>query len=218
MKKYLLTGLMILLPLVITIWFVVFLVNLFTDPLMGLVEYYAQKYPPLESFYLSHTTLFRGLAHIAILIVLFFLVVLLGFLGRWFLMHYIIRGTENLMGRIPFINKVYKVAKEVIKTFFSSKTESFRQVVLVPFPHEGTWVMGLVSQDAPQQCRDAIGEDLVSIFIATCPNPTTGFLVMYPRSKLIHLDMKVEEAIKFIVSVGLISPESNEQINPVRAT
>lgn len=211
MRKHLVTGLMILLPLVITIWFVVFLINLLTTPFLGMVEYSIQSSPELAAFYKDHTTLVRTVSHLLILVALFFFTVFLGLLGRWFLLHYLIRVGETVLQRIPFVSKIYKVAKEVIKTFFSSQTESFRQVVLVPFPHEGTWVVGLLSQEAPKLCRDAVGQDLVSIFIATAPNPTTGFLVMYPRHRLIYLDMKVEEAIKFIVSVGLITPE-----NPLR--
>jgi uncharacterized membrane protein len=216
MKKHLVTGLMILLPLVITVWFVIFLIRLFTDPLMGAVEYLVEGSPTLNQFYLLHTTLFRTLAHLVILVALFFFTVMLGLIGRWFLLHYILKGGENILNRIPFIGKVYKVAKEVIKTLFSSKTESFRQVVLVPFPHEGTWAIGLVAQEAPKICCEAVNQDLVSIFIATAPNPTTGFLVMYPRHRLIPLDMKVEEAIKFIVSVGLISPETPLQVRPAQ--
>jgi uncharacterized membrane protein len=208
MKKHLVTGLMILLPLVITIWIVVFLVRLFTDPLMGLMEDLAQGNAVLATFYAEHRTLFRTIAHIVILIALFFFTIFLGLLGRWFFLNTLINMSEGLLNRIPFVGKVYKVAKEVIKTLFATKTESFRQVVLVPFPHEGAWAVGLVAQEAPKVCREAVNKDLISIFVATAPNPTTGFLVMYPRDRLIYINMRVEEAIKFIVSVGLIHPEA----------
>ncbi|MCH9630800.1 MAG: hypothetical protein S4CHLAM37_08060 [Chlamydiia bacterium] len=115
-----------------------------------------------------------------------------------------------MLHRIPIVNKVYKTTQEIIKTIFVTDKSSFKQVVMVPFPNTDSYVIGLISRDAPNVCSTSTSKDLVSILIPTTPNPTTGFLLMYDRSSLIFLDMKPEEAIKYIVSCGVITPEHPE--------
>ena len=129
---------------------------------------------------------------------------------RWFMIRSLFNLSDKILHRIPVVNTVYKTTQEIIKTIFVSDKNSFKQAVLVPFPREGTYVVGLIAREAPKVCSDVIGEELVSVLVPTTPNPTTGFLMMYPKKNLIFIDLAPEDAIKFIVSCGVVIPEKPE--------
>lgn len=209
MKKHFITGLVILLPLAVTIAIVVFVVNFLTQPFMGFVSNLLNKFAVLQHdfLFLKHKFIIRYVSQILILLCLFFFTLFLGALARWFFIHSLIAFSDKILHKIPVVNKVYKTTQEIIKTIFVTDKNSFKQVVMVPFPRDHTYVIGLISRDSPKICSEAVGEDLVSVLIPTTPNPTTGFLMMYDRSKIILLDMKTEDAIKYIVSCGVITPE-----------
>ncbi len=201
MKKYFLTGLITLLPLAITFWIASFIIDFLTKPFLGVVTILTNKLP------IASPELIKLLSQAAILIGLFLLVFFLGFVARKFLFIQFIRLGDRIMIKIPLVNKVYKTSKEIIKSIFGSKTQSFKQVVMIPFPYEGSYCIGLVAREAPPTCSDVKKDDLISVFIPTTPNPTTGFLVMSHKSELIYLDMTTEEAIKYVVSCGVVQPE-----------
>ena len=145
---------------------------------------------------------------IIILILLFLLTVALGMITRWFLIHSLFRLGDRILHRIPIIKTVYKTTQDIIKTLFVSDKNTFKQVVMVPFPRPEIYVIGLISRESPKMCSDAAKESLISVFVPTTPNPTTGFLLMFKKSDLIYIDMKPEDAIKYIVSCGVIIPDS----------
>lgn len=212
MKKYFITGLVILLPLAVTIAIVVFVVNFLTQPFIGVVSQFLSNSP-----YINRDILFFKQAHvirygsqILILICLFFFTFFLGMIARWFFFKSLISLGDKILHRIPIVNKVYKTTQEIIKTLFVTDKNSFKQVVLVPFPNEDAYVMGLVSREAPNVCKEATEKNLLSILVPTAPNATTGYLLMYDKDKVVYLDMKPEEAVKFIVSCGVITPENPE--------
>ncbi|HEX2583285.1 MAG TPA: DUF502 domain-containing protein, partial [Chlamydiales bacterium] len=100
--------------------------------------------------------------------------------------------------------------KEIIHILFASDKNSFKQVVMVHFPDPESYCLGLISRESPPLCAEKKGEDMVSVFLPTTPNPTTGFMIISPKKDLIFLDMKSEEAIKYIVSCGVIQPGVKE--------
>lgn len=208
MKKLFLTGLAILLPVAITVAVVRFLVTLLTQPFIGLVSVVLSKFEIINQglFFLSPQQVIRYGSQLLILICLFFLTVGLGFIAKWFFVNTIFKLSDKIIHRIPLINTVYKTTQEIIKTLFVSDKNSFKQVVMVPFPKEGSYAMGLIARDAPQECSQKSGSDLISVLIPTTPNPTTGFLLMVKRENLIYIDMKTEEAVKYLVSCGVIIP------------
>jgi uncharacterized membrane protein len=210
MKKHFITGLVILLPLVVTIAVVIFLVNFLTDPFIdGVSALLAKMHIINKGFlFLSPDQLVRYGAKIIILILLFLFTVALGIIARWFLINTFFRLGDKILHRIPVVNTVYKTTQDIINTLFVSDKNSFKQVVMVPFPRPDVFVLGLIARDSPQICSQTAGEDLVSVFVPTTPNPTTGFLLMFKRADLIPIDMKPEDAIKYIVSCGVIIPEA----------
>jgi len=209
MKKYFITGLVILLPLAVTIAIVVFIVNFLTKPFVGLVVSFLEEFDILNNgfLFLNHDQLVQYGSKCLILICLFVFTLFLGMIARWFFFKALISLSDKILHRIPLINKVYKTTQEIIKTLFVSDKSSFKQVVMVPFPKDGTYVMGLVSRKSPEICCEKTGSELFSVLVPTTPNPTTGFLLMYKKEDLIFLDLKPEAAIKYIVSCGVITPE-----------
>lgn len=212
MKKYFITGLVLLLPVAVTIAVIAFLVNFLTKPFIGLVSSILSHFPFLQKgfLFLNHEQLVRYTSQILILIMLFLVTVLLGVITRWFFFKALIKLGDRILHRIPIVNTVYKTTQDIIKTLFVSDKNSFKQVVMVPFPRAGVYVLGLVVRESPAVCCEAAKEPLISVLVPTTPNPTTGFLMMYKKEDLIFVDIKPEDAIKYIVSCGVILPSSDK--------
>ncbi len=164
----------------------------------------------------EHGFLFLDASHVQqivgevfILGVIFFSVVTLGLFTHWIFAHYIIRFGDYLVNSIPFVRSIYKTFQDVIRTVFTNKTSAFKQVVLVRFPNPDTFTVGLVTRESVTNLHPEIKEELVAVFVPTTPNPTSGFLMMYPPRDLIYLDMSVEEAFKYIVSCGVVYEPKN---------
>lgn len=219
MRKYFLTGLVILLPLAVTVMIVAFIVNFLTQPFIGLtVEFLSSMSWGGKSLstIVSPKVIWYG-SRLVILIVLFLFTLLLGMFARWFFIRSILKVSERIMGRIPLVNKIYKTTKEIIKTFFSNNSQSFKKVVLVPFPSSNTYCVGLVSREAPPLLEQELNEKLVSVFIPTTPNPTSGFILLFRTSDIIELPIRTEDALKFIVSCGVIHPDALKAKKPPKS-
>lgn len=215
MKKHFITGLVILLPLVVTIAVVIFLVNFLTQPFVGIVSGALAKLNIVNHgfLFLSPEKLLVYSSKFIILILLFACTVLLGIVARWFFINTLFRLGDRILHRIPVVNTVYKTTQDIINTLFVSDKNSFKQVVMVPFPRADVFVLGLIARDSPKICSQAAGNDLVSVFVPTTPNPTTGFLLMFKHADLIPIDMKPEDAVKYIVSCGVIIPDSKSSFS-----
>lgn len=207
MKKFFVTGLVILLPLALTVAVVLFMVRLLTDPFVGVIQAIFHKYSLFEKgwLFLSADQLQLVISKIVILFLLFFFTIALGVIARWFLFNYFIRLWNAIIHRIPFINSIYKTSQEVVNTLFSSG-KSFKQVVLAPFPNPSAMTVGFVASDGVGGLSQDENQEYVAVFIPTTPNPTSGFVNIYKKDEVIFLDMKVEEAMKFIISCGSIQP------------
>lgn len=205
LKKYFIPGLVILLPLALTVSIILFIFNLLTEPFVGIFQGVLDRFGLVERgfLFLSAYELQVIISKILILVFLFFFTVFLGWLGRWVLFHYLFRWYDFLMQKIPVVRSVYKTSQDVINTIFSSQSQSFNQVVLVPYPNKDTLCLGLVARTL-ESPKEAIQEELVAVFIPTTPNPTSGILALFPKSDVTFLDMNVEDGVKFVVSCGTI--------------
>lgn len=210
MKKYFITGLVILLPLAVTIAVVAFIINFLTQPFVGLIENFLKNVP----WYIKYHVIIDIFLKLAYLFALFFFTVLLGFLTRVVVFKSLLSLYDYILHRIPIIKTVYKATQQVIKTIFGTSSRSFKQVVMVPFPNPGSYCIGLVSSPAPPVCQKTLETALISVFVPTTPNPTSGFLMMYEEHKIIYIDMKIEDAFKYIISCGVITSDSSE--SPLR--
>jgi len=213
MKKYFLTGLVILLPLAITIAVIGFIIDFITGPFFVFVSDLVKNIPiPANGFlFLNHEQTHRYLTKLIILVAIFLFTVFLGMVTRWFFFKSLLSLGDKILHRIPLINTVYKATQDIIKTLFVSGTSSFKQVVMVPFPREGIYALGFITSDSPNTCSRRVGKELVSVLIPTTPVPTSGFLLMIPKDKLVYVDVRPEEAIKYIVSCGVIAPKDSNQ-------
>lgn len=209
MKKYFLTGLVILLPIAITIAVVGSLINFFTGPFVKAVSSSLKEINFANNgfLFLSHEQVVLYLSKLLILVCLFIFIILLGMLTRWYIVRGLLNLGDKLLHKIPIVRGVYKTTQGIIKTLFSKDKTAFKQVVLVPFPRKDMYALGLISGSAPTICSATFGAALISVLIPTTPNPTSGFLIMFKQEDLIYLDMKPEEAIKYIISCGSIVPE-----------
>jgi uncharacterized membrane protein len=203
MKRYFITGLVILLPLAVTIVLIGFIINLLTRPFVGVIEQFLIGIP----FFEKYKAAIHIFLQISLLFGLFFFTVLLGFLARVVVFKSLLSVYDYVLHRIPIIKTIYKATQQVIKTIFGSSSRSFKQVVMVPFPKEGAYCIGLVSSLAPSVCEKTIGSPLITVFVPTTPNPTSGFLMMYKESEVVYVDMKIEDAFKYIISCGVITSD-----------
>ncbi len=209
MKKYFLAGLVTLLPLAVTFWAISFVVNFLTKPFMGAVVSFLTSYPAFAKHVPEQAI--RTISQILILIALFLFTLFLGFVARRLVFNALLRFGDWFLHKIPIVNKIYKISKDIVRSLFNSKNGSFKQVVLLPFPYKGAYCLGLISRNAPDTCSDSVGMEMVSIFIPTTPNPTTGYIVMCKKADLIFLEMKSEAALKYIISCAVIQPKMEHQ-------
>lgn len=206
MKKLFMTGLAILLPMVVTLIIVVFILNLLTKPFTGFVQELLDYYDLLDKpFWIFNSS--EILIISSKIIVLFFIIsltILIGFIARLVLIRYFFRVGDWLIHQIPLVNKIYKAIQDTLQTVFSTeKKANFSQVVLVPFPHPKSYSIGLTTSQSKEE-SDLEHRDLISVFVPGTPNPTMGFMLLFRKDQLIPIDMRVEDAFKFLVSCGVM--------------
>lgn len=201
MRKYFITGLVILLPLAVTAVFVGMILNFLTQPFLGLASGFFEKF----SVYVEHRALLQFVLQVLLLCGLFFFTVLLGFLTQLMVFKSLLSLYDRILHRIPIIKTIYKAAQQVMKTIFGSSSQSFKEVVMIHFPSDQSYCIGLVAGKAPEPCQKVVDGEYVTVFIPTTPNPTSGFLTMYKKENITYLDMKIEDAFKYIISCGVLS-------------
>jgi len=195
MKKYFITGLLVLVPLVITAWVLRSLIGAMDQSLLLLPE----AWHPQMLF--GRNIPGMGAA-LTLLIVLTTGVIATNFFGR-----HLINLWEKLLQRVPVVKSVYSSVKQVSDTLFSDSGNAFRKAVLVQFPRQGAWTIAFVTGVPGGDVSTHLhSEDYVSIYVPTTPNPTGGYFLMLPKSEVIELDMSVDQALKYIISMGVVAP------------
>lgn len=215
LKKYFITGLVTLLPLTVTIFVLAMLVNFLTQPFLGIASdlFLWLGVPKKGFFFLSADKFVHLSSQVFVLVILLGSTILLGMVTRWFFITSLLKLSDSILHRIPVVNTVYKTTQDIIKTLFVSDKSSFKKVVLVPYPMPNVYMVGLVAREAPLPCSQAAQSQLWGVLIPTTPNPTTGFLLFYRKEDLLFLDIRPEDAIKLIVSCGVIHPGADFVVN-----
>ena len=191
-KSYFLTGLLVLTPLVLTvfiIWKLFFAID-------GLLQGFFRKQfgdQPLT-----------GLGFVSIVL----LILLTGFFARNYVGRKVLSMGDNLVSKIPIINRIYVAIQQISQAFLSEKSVVFEKAVLIEYPRKGVYCIGFFTQDTKGEVQDRLKKDVVSVFVPTTPNPTSGFLLFVPKEEAETLDMSVEEAMKLVISGGAIHPGS----------
>lgn len=203
-RKYFAAGILVLAPLALTYWILRWLVNT-ADSLLT-IEHGKFFFAIPETFHPDHLLGFHvpGLGVVLAVSV----VLIAGLLASNVLGKRLIHIGESLVGRIPFINTVYKSFKQVFGTVFAEGSRNFREVVLVEFPRKGQYSIGFITGDSFHAAQVHFKEKMTSVFVPTTPNPTSGFYFMVSNDELIPLSITTEEAFKLIMSFGIIAPET----------
>ncbi len=196
MKKYLITGLLIWVPLVITVWVLSVLVGMLDQTLLLLPH----DWHPREWLGFN----IPGLGVLLTLAV----VLLTGMLAANIIGQRLVRIWESLLNRIPVVKSLYSSVKQVSDTLFSSSGQAFRKALLVQYPRQGSWTVAFLTGKPGGDVAVHLPGDYVSVYVPTTPNPTSGFFLIMPRADVIELDMNVDEALKYIISMGVVPPES----------
>jgi uncharacterized membrane protein len=208
MKKYLLTGLIILLPVALTLMVIFFLFDLFTEPFVNIVGPLVDLIQKKADVALPHgLTLF--ISRVFSLIFLCIFIFFLGMVTQLFLVKVLIHWGNQILFRIPFIKTVYKVSRDIFAALFSSEgKKAFKRPVMVPFPSKPNHCLGFEAGEVAEECREKVDIPLVSVFVPTAPHPISGFLFLIPQKDVLSIDMTNEEVVKFLVSCGMILPET----------
>ncbi len=211
MKKSFSTGLVILLPFALSLWVLKYLFDLFTNPLYHLIEYVLVWYEHNHGIMPTHhDTLVHFFSRLAALIATFFLIIILGFLGRRFFFHSLIKTTNKLIFKIPMIGALYRLTKDITKAILSSDKKTFKETTLIPFPSPGSYSIGFVTGDVPSDLQQLLPSVDVTVFVPTAPHPISGYVLFCPRSSLRPLQVSVEDTFKFLLSCGVIHPTNKK--------
>ena len=195
LKKYFSAGLLLWVPLAITLWVLESIIR-WSDSMLHLLPEHLRP----EAILGVHVPGIGLLIAAALILVTGVLVA--NFIGRWFIARW-----EGLLERIPFVRPIYSGVKQILETVLSDRTQSFRDVVLVEFPRPGCWTYGfVVSTPAGHTLDELSGQDMITVFVPTAPNPTSGYVMMLERSAVRKTATSVEDAFKFHVSLGVMTP------------
>ena len=201
MRKYFITGLLILVPLAITAWVLHAVISTMDQSLLLLpVEWRPEA---LIGFKIP------GLGAVLTILIIF----VTGLLTKNFIGNYVVAAWEALLNRIPIVNSIHSSVKQVSDTLFSSTGNAFSKAVLIQYPREGSWTIAFLTGKPSGDVAKHLGDDFISVYVPTTPNPTSGYFLMVPKKDAIELDMSVDTALKYVVSMGVVAPEVSEKLS-----
>ncbi|MEP6702961.1 MAG: DUF502 domain-containing protein [Betaproteobacteria bacterium] len=194
MRRYLVTGLILWVPLGITIWVLTLIVSTLDQTLL-LIPY---RYRPETLLGVA----IPGLGVVLTLIVL----LITGVVARNYFGQQILKGWDSILRRIPVVKSIYSGVKQVSDTLFSDTGQAFRKALLIEFPHPGSFTIAFMTGTPTGELAARLPGDHVSVYVPTTPNPTSGYFLLLPKSRTQELAMSVDEALKYIVSMGVVPP------------
>ena len=202
MKKYLIAGLLVWLPLAITLWVLMWLYSSMDGMFLWLLSGLQRAVPSVVSNAIESL---RGIPFLGVFVMVGLLlatgIFATNIFGQWWL-----RQWDRMLGRIPIVKSIYSSVKQVSDTLFSSDGNAFREAVLVQYPRAGSWTIAFVTGTPSGEVACHLEDEHLSIYVPTTPNPTSGFFLIVPRSDVRSLHMTVDEALKYIISMGTVAP------------
>jgi len=210
LRKYIIAGLLVWLPLAATVFIIKLVINLLDQTILLLPD----KYRP-------ETLLGFSIPGMGVLLSIAILIIT-GMLAANLIGRRAVEMWEFILHRIPLVRTIYKSVKQIATTILTSDGKSFRKVVLIEYPRKDTWSMGFLTNDQINIESDRLNDDMAAVFVPTTPNPTSGYIIMMPKTDIIELDISIEDGFKYIISMGVIVPDrlpsSGRLAHPVNGT
>ena len=191
LRNYFITGVLVLIPIGVTVYLTLFFIKIFAKILPQEINpnnYLPYSIPGLE------------------IIISIIVITVIGWLSLSFLGKKLVKLVNDIFKRIPFLRTVYSAIGQMTQSFAQSRKSKEKSVVLVEYPRKGSWAVGFATQENTGEIASKTNKNLINVFVPTTPNPTSGFLLMFPKDEIIYLDMSFEDASKFIVSAGTSNP------------
>ncbi|WP_073954404.1 DUF502 domain-containing protein [Thalassospira sp. TSL5-1] len=200
LRTYFLTGVLVSAPLAITFGLAWWFIEFVDGSVMPLIP---SKYNP--EIYLPDAYQSYGIPGFGLLVVVI-AITLVGWLTTNFAGRALIKVYERILGRIPAVRSIYGAIKQILETVLANQSNAFRQAVLLEYPRRGMWAIGFITGETKGEVQHLTEDTVINVFLPTTPNPTSGFLLFVPKRDVIVLDMTVEEAIKMVMSGGIVTP------------
>ena len=200
-RRYFLAGILVTSPILITAYVTWMIITFIDAQVAGLL-------PDSLDFTKQLPHQIPGLG----LIISIFTITIIGALTPGFIGRTLLKAGERVLDKMPVVRTIYGAIKQIMETVMSTNSESFREVVLVEYPRKNIWVIGFVTGETKGEVQSLNKSQLINIFIPTTPNPTSGFLLFIPKEDLVYMDMKVEDAVKMVISGGIVTPPENKKL------
>ena len=191
LRNYFIAGVLVLIPIGVTVYLTLFFIKIFSKILPQEINpnnYLPYSIPGLE------------------IVISIIVITVIGWLSLSFLGKKLVKFVNDIFKKIPFLRTVYSAIGQMTQSFALNRKSKKKSVVLVEYPRKGSWAVGFATQKNTGEIESKINKNLINVFVPTTPNPTSGFLLMFPKDEIIYLDMTFEEASKFIVSAGTSNP------------
>lgn len=203
LRQYFIAGLLTWLPFVVTAWVLLWLVGMFDGMFAAAMRKVEHLFAPLASL----AELLRSIPGLGLMVMLVLMVltgmVATNFVGQWWL-----RQWDKVVARIPVVRSLYSGVKQVSETLLSdSGSKAFSRALLIQYPRPGLWTLAFLTGAPSGEVAEHLAGDFISVYVPTTPNPTSGFLLLVPRRDVIELHMSVDEALKYIISMGVVTPQ-----------
>jgi uncharacterized membrane protein len=203
-RKYILTGLLVWLPLAVTVWVLTSVVGLLDGIFAWLIVAAQTVLPASLAPALTKLREIQGLSVIVMVLALLLTgLAVTNIAGQW-----IVTQSNRVFSNIPIVKSIYNSVKQVSDTLFSSSGQAFRHAVLVQYPRQGAWTIAFVTGKPGGEVAEHLPGDMLTVYVPTTPNPTSGFMLIVPRAEVVELAMSVDEALKYVISMGVVSPPS----------
>lgn len=204
-KTYFLTGLAVSLPIVISIYIVWAIFNFIDQLIFGKLTFV--KHIPGLNHIINIMNQIPGIGFLTTII----FIILMGVFARNVLGRTLLNYFDRVMSSLPLVKSIYTAVKQIVDAIFTQKNNAFQRVVLVEYPRKGVYAIAFVTNETKGEAQAKTEKNMISVFLPTTPNPTSGFLLLVPEEDLILLDMSVEEGIKMIISAGVVTPPYKEK-------
>ncbi len=207
LRAYFFAGVLVMAPIAVTIALALWFIEFVDSHIVPLIPAHWNPNTYIQDYF-GITLSVPGVG----VVVLVFVITLVGALTAGFLGRFLVRTGENVVARMPVVRSIYSASKQILETVFRDQSEAFREAVLVEYPRRDLWTIGFITGRTTGEVQHKTADEVVNVYVPTTPNPTSGFLLYVPEKDLIPLDMPVDEAVKMVISVGMVTPHYNPKV------